>query len=125
MSETASNVSDITVSSNTSNSYQSTKYDIMDILSKAYSITRQFKSDIVIPDHHRNKNDNTIIILKRNPEIDGDDQIIAEMNVKTMAKINSDTVNDNSESDISTNDKSSIYDSSIGSFSTISDSTSK
>jgi hypothetical protein len=130
MSETAStnSISDITGSSNTTNT-GSSKYDIMDIITKAYSITRQFKSDIVIPENQRNKNNNTIIILKRNPAIDGDDQIIAEMNVKTMTKTNIDTDNnDDTESNNSRTDISSIdstLDSSIGSFSTISDSTSK
>jgi hypothetical protein len=119
MSETASTNPISEISASTTDSYQSSKYDIIDILSNAYAITRQFKSDIVIPENQRNKNNNTIIILKRNPAIDGDDQIIAEMNVKTMTKTNIDTVNnDDTESNISTTDISSIdstLESSIGS----------
>jgi hypothetical protein len=129
MSETESTNSISEISASRTDSYQSSKYDIIDILSNAYAITRQFKSDIVIPENQRNKNNNTIIILKRNPAIDGDDQIIAEMNVKTMTKTNIDTDNnDDTESNNSRTDISSIdstLDSSIGSFSTISDSTSK
>ena len=114
MSETASNtISDITESHISNN--QSNRYDILNILSNAYAITRQYKTDIVIPEHQRNKDENTIIILKRNPVIDGDSQIIAEMNVKTMTKSNNDDNIDNNDDDNDDNDNDNDTESELAS----------
>lgn len=54
-------------------------YDIKSVISNAYNISRQFYPGLKIPPNHENTNDATNIILKR-----GNDEIVAEMNVKTF-----------------------------------------
>jgi len=54
-------------------------YDIKSVISNAYNITRQFYPGLKIPQNQENTNDATNIILKR-----GNNEIVAEMNVKTF-----------------------------------------
>jgi len=56
-------------------------YDIKSVISNAYNITRQFYPGLKIPPNQENVNDNTNIILQR-----GNNEIVAEMNVKTFEK---------------------------------------
>lgn len=59
-------------------------YDIKSVISNAYNITREFYPEIKIPLNHENLNDDTKIILRRTKSDDGDEEIVAVMNVKTF-----------------------------------------
>jgi len=58
-------------------------YDIKSVISNAYNITRQFYPGLKIPQNQENTNDKTNIILQR-----GNNEIVAEMNVKTFESNN-------------------------------------
>jgi len=58
-------------------------YDIKSVISNAYNITRQFYPGLKIPQNQENTNDATNIILKR-IGMNGEPEIVAEMNVKTF-----------------------------------------
>jgi len=71
-------------------------YDLNSVITNAYNITRTFKPDIKIPSNQVNANNTNIVILRRE-NVNGDDEIVAEMNVQKLK--NNDDEEDEDEED--------------------------